>query len=42
MTLAEKILAKKVGRKLPKPGEIVEVDVDIVSMNELTTDLVFR
>jgi len=41
-TLAEKILAKKAGRKSVKPGEIVEVDVDVASQNELTTELVFR
>ena len=41
-TLAEKILAKKVARKNVRPGEIVEVDVDVASMNELTTELVFQ
>ena len=40
-TLAEKILAKKVGRNV-RPGEIIEVDVDVASQNELTTELVFR
>jgi 3-isopropylmalate/(R)-2-methylmalate dehydratase large subunit len=40
-TLAEKILARKVGRKSVHPGEIVEVDVDVASMNELTTELIF-
>jgi len=42
MTLAEKILARKADRAKVQPGEIVEVDVDLASMNEITTELVFR
>lgn len=41
-TLAEKILSNKIGGKAVKPGEIIEVDVDVASQNELTTELVFR
>ena len=41
-TLAEKILSNKIGGKVLKPGEIIEVDVDVASQNELTTELVFR
>jgi 3-isopropylmalate/(R)-2-methylmalate dehydratase large subunit len=37
MTLTEKILAEKSGKRVVKPGELVEVDVDIVLAHEVTT-----
>ncbi len=37
MTLTEKILAKKSGKSFVKPGDLVEVGVDIVLAHEVTT-----
>jgi 3-isopropylmalate/(R)-2-methylmalate dehydratase large subunit len=36
MTIAEKVLAKKSGRKGVEPGEIVEAEVDYVMVNDVT------
>jgi 3-isopropylmalate/(R)-2-methylmalate dehydratase large subunit len=36
MTIAEKILAKKSGRKSVEPGEIVEAEVDYIMVNDVT------
>lgn len=42
MTLAEKILAYKLGRKLVEPGELVEVPVDFTLANDITGPLAIK
>nr|WP_290665412.1 3-isopropylmalate dehydratase large subunit [Ardenticatena sp.] len=42
MTLAEKILAAKVGRDVVRPGELLEVPVDWVLAHEITTPVAIR
>ncbi len=36
MTIAEKILAKKSGKKKVEPGEIIEAEVDYIMVNDVT------
>lgn len=37
MTITEKTLARGAGRKYVKPGEFVDVDIDILGMNDVTS-----
>jgi len=39
MTIAEKILARAAGRKVVSPGEIVEADIDVAMVNDVTGPL---
>ncbi len=42
MTITEKILASHAGRDLVRPGELVEVNVDLALANDITAPLAFR
>jgi len=42
MTLAEKLLAEKLGREVVEPGELVEVDVDLTLANDITGPLAIK
>lgn len=42
MTLAEKILAQKVGKEYVEPGELVEVPVDLTLANDITGPLAIK
>ena len=39
MTLVQKILARKAGRRRVEAGEIVEAKVDVVMMHDLTAPM---
>ncbi len=39
MTISEKILAKHAGKDIVKPGDLLEVDVDIVLSNDITAPI---
>ncbi len=42
MTLAEKILANKLGRSYVEPGELIEVPVDLTLANDITAPLAIK
>ncbi|NPA40347.1 MAG: 3-isopropylmalate dehydratase large subunit, partial [Thermodesulfobacteria bacterium] len=42
MTLAEKLLAEKLGREVVEPGELVEIDVDLTLANDITGPLAIK
>ncbi|RKX61128.1 MAG: 3-isopropylmalate dehydratase large subunit [Thermodesulfobacteriota bacterium] len=42
MTLGEKILANKIGRKKVEPGELIEVPVDFTLANDITAPLAIK
>ncbi|NLV73374.1 MAG: 3-isopropylmalate dehydratase large subunit [Chloroflexi bacterium] len=42
MTIAEKILASHAGRDTVKPGELIDVSVDLVLANDITAPLAIR
>jgi 3-isopropylmalate/(R)-2-methylmalate dehydratase large subunit len=42
MTIAEKILAAKAGKKFVEPGELIIADVDLVLANDITAPIAIR